>query len=51
MIELQCESAPVTSNEEFVQLVHDLAKNRGFTVWRDHAGNWHTYRPDGSEIC
>ena len=29
---------------------HDLAKNRGFTVWRDHAGNWHTYRPDGTEI-
>src|SRR5688500_4517038 len=26
MIELQCESAPVANNEEFVQLANDLAK-------------------------
>jgi hypothetical protein len=30
---------------------HNQWKNRGFTVWRDPAGNWHTYRPDGTEIC
>lgn len=29
---------------------HNDAKNRGFTVWRDDAGDWHTYRPDGTEI-
>ena len=26
MVELQCESAPVTANEEFVQLADDLAQ-------------------------
>jgi hypothetical protein len=30
---------------------HNLIKNHGFTVWRDPRGRWHTYRPDGSEIC
>ncbi len=29
---------------------HNLFKERGFTVWRDPTGEWHTYRPDGSEI-
>ncbi len=29
---------------------HNNAKNRGFTVWRDPQGDWHTYRPDGTEI-
>ncbi len=29
---------------------HNLVKNRGFTVWRDELGRWHTYRPDGTEI-
>ena len=32
-------------------LRHNLVKNRGFTVHRDPHGTWHTYRPDGSEIC
>ena len=22
----------------------------GFTVWRDPTGQWHIYRPDGTEI-
>ena len=30
---------------------HNLLKNKGFTVHRDPYGNWHTYRPDGTEIC
>lgn len=30
---------------------HNLWKNRGYTVWRDPNGYWHTYRPDGTEIC
>lgn len=30
---------------------HNLVKNHGFTVHRDHQGRWHTYRPDGTEIC
>lgn len=29
---------------------HNRVKNRGFTVWRDPTGTWHTYRPDGTEI-
>ena len=29
---------------------HNRMKERGFTVWRDPAGRWHTYRPDGTEI-
>ena len=29
---------------------HNRCKNRGFEVWRDPDGYWHTYRPDGSEI-
>jgi hypothetical protein len=29
---------------------HNRWKNRGYGVWRDPDGNWHTYRPDGSEI-
>ncbi|MCU1361343.1 MAG: hypothetical protein JWN99_2632, partial [Ilumatobacteraceae bacterium] len=29
---------------------HNLTKNRGFTVWRDPTGYWHTYRPDSTEI-
>jgi hypothetical protein len=31
-------------------LRHNLTKNRGFTVWRDRSGDWHTYRPDGTEV-
>jgi hypothetical protein len=30
---------------------HNLLKNQGFNVWRDQLGIWHTYRPDGTEIC
>jgi Domain of unknown function (DUF222) len=30
---------------------HNLLKNRGFTVWRDPNGVFHTYRPDGAEIA
>jgi hypothetical protein len=29
---------------------HNRAKNRGFTVWRDPGGLWHTYQPDGIEL-
>ncbi|CAN5432773.1 hypothetical protein BH10ACT2_BH10ACT2_07670 [soil metagenome] len=29
---------------------HDRAKNDGYRVFRDHAGRWHTYRPNGTEI-
>ncbi len=29
---------------------HNLFKEQGFTVWRDPAGQWHTHRPDGTEI-
>ena len=29
---------------------HNRRKERGFTVWRDKSGEWHTYRPDGTEI-
>jgi len=29
---------------------HNQWKNRGYTVWRDPNSNWHTYRPDGTEI-
>jgi hypothetical protein len=29
---------------------HNRFKNRGYTVWRDERGRWHTYRPDGTEI-
>src|SRR5690606_32214941 len=29
---------------------HNRLKNHGFTTWRDPAGQWHTYRPDGTEI-
>ena len=30
---------------------HNRAKENGFTVWRDPTGQWHTYRPDGTEIA
>jgi hypothetical protein len=30
---------------------HNLIKNHGSTVHRDTHGHWHTYRPDGTEIC
>jgi hypothetical protein len=31
---------------------HNLAKeHRGYTVYRDPLGEWHTYRPDGTEIA
>lgn len=30
---------------------HNRHKSRGYRVWRDPSGRWHTYRPDGSEIC
>jgi len=29
---------------------HNRHKQKGFAVWRDPQGAWHTYRPDGSEI-
>jgi hypothetical protein len=29
---------------------HNRHKSRGYTVRRDDAGRWHTYRPDGSEL-
>jgi len=29
---------------------HNRHKERGYTVWRDPAGSWHTIRPDGTEI-
>ena len=29
---------------------HDRAKNDGYRVHRDNTGQWHTYRPDGTEI-
>ena len=29
---------------------HNRWKQKGFTVWRDPTGTWHTYRPDGTEI-
>jgi hypothetical protein len=29
---------------------HNRLKQRGFSVWRDPAGTWHTTRPDGSEV-
>lgn len=29
---------------------HNRHKSRGYTVRRDSAGQWHTYRPDGSEL-
>ena len=30
---------------------HNRLKNHGFSVWRDPAGVFHTYRPDGTEIA
>lgn len=30
--------------------IHNRWKNRGWRVWRDPDGRWHTYRPDGSEF-
>jgi hypothetical protein len=30
---------------------HNQLKNHGFSVWRDPAGVFHTYRPDGTEIA
>lgn len=30
---------------------HNRFKSRGYRIWRDPGGQWHTYRPDGSEIC
>ncbi|GJM36858.1 MAG: hypothetical protein DHS20C19_02250 [Acidimicrobiales bacterium] len=29
---------------------HNRWKQKGYAVWRDPQGAWHTYRPDGSEI-
>lgn len=29
---------------------HNRWKQKGFRVWRDPTGAWHTYRPDGTEI-
>jgi hypothetical protein len=29
---------------------HNRHKERGYSVWRDPAGHWHTHRPDGTEI-
>ena len=30
---------------------HNRLKNSGYRVHRDDEGFWHTYRPDGTEIC
>ena len=30
---------------------HNRWKTRGFHVWRDPEGHWHTYRPDHTEIA
>jgi hypothetical protein len=31
---------------------HNLFKhNHGYTITRDHHGHFHTYRPDGTEVC
>ncbi len=30
--------------------MHNRLKQRGFTVYRDNDGHWHTLRPDGTEI-
>jgi hypothetical protein len=30
---------------------HNRLKNSGYRVHRDDQGFWHTYRPDGTEIC
>jgi hypothetical protein len=30
---------------------HNRHKSRGYRVWRDAEGYWHTYRPDGTEIA
>jgi hypothetical protein len=29
---------------------HNHFKQRGYRTWRDPTGQWHTYRPDGTEI-
>ena len=29
---------------------HNRHKQKGFAVWRDPSGVWHTYRPDGSAV-
>ncbi|MGI9607965.1 MAG: HNH endonuclease signature motif containing protein, partial [Acidimicrobiales bacterium] len=29
---------------------HNRWKQKGFTIWRDPSGTWHTVRPDGTEI-
>ncbi len=29
---------------------HNLFKQHGYRTWRDPTGQWHTYRPDGTEI-
>ncbi|MEQ8717017.1 MAG: DUF222 domain-containing protein [Acidimicrobiales bacterium] len=29
---------------------HNRLKNHGYRTWRDAGGNWHTTRPDGTEI-
>ncbi len=29
---------------------HNRVKQRGFSTWRDPVGDWHIYRPDGTEI-
>lgn len=29
---------------------HNRLKQNGYRVWRDPAGEWHTYRPNGTEI-
>jgi hypothetical protein len=30
---------------------HNRFKSGGYRVWRDPDGNWHVYRPDGTEIA
>ena len=29
---------------------HNRLKQHGYTVWRDPTGQWHTHRPDSTEI-
>ena len=39
-----------TTNAGLLCGFHNRIKNRGYSLWRDPNGYWHTYRPDGTEI-
>src|SRR5690606_23035026 len=39
------------ANADWLCLRHNVLKSRGYTTWRDPAGHWHTFRPDGTEIA